>query len=383
MPQPAPMPNQGQGVVYQVQNVGQYPGQVLPGSPHTFQYPQQFPYYQHQHVQYGAVGYQQVLPGSPTHMVGLAPVQQPHYDPSFHGHQPHHPYAASFAQRTHVAQGPQPQNYSQNSNHTYALNNQRSGYNNKRDGARYDVHNIIVDGSRRKSTGGVHLQSHGKGGKSVFLICSNNSFPIADLKGFLDTSSQGSSPAPVGKAILRAPRQSGHALWVGNLPPGTNILDLRDHFFQDANNCIESVFLISKSNCAFVNYKTDEACVEAMTRFHDSRFQGIKLVCRLRRGSIRLGSSNITTSSKPQPEENSSEGDDGQESKTEATGTKVDRQGSSSKVKDRYFVVKSLTVQDLEFSRESGVWATQIHNEDALNQAYKVRGPPGLVTQCF
>lgn len=236
--------------------------------------------------------------------------------------------------------------------------------------------NIIVDGSRRKSTGGVHSQTRGKGGKSVFFNAFNDYFAVADPKGLSDTSSQRTSPVPVGTTILRAPsrkpRQSGHALWVGNLPPGANIIDLRDHFFQDPNNCIESVFLISKSNCAFVNYKTDEACVEAMNRFHDSRFQGIKLVCRLRRGSVRLGSGTITTSSNPQPEGNSSDGDTEQETKTETTLTKENRQGSSSKVKDRYFVVKSLTIADLELSRESGVWATQIHNEDVLNQAYQV-----------
>ena len=182
---------------------------------------------------------------------------------------------------------------------------------------------------------------------------------------------------PVGPTTLRGPpkkpRQSGHALWVGNLPPGTNIIDLRDHFSRDATNRIESVFLISKSNCAFVNYKTDTACVEAMTRFHDSRFQGIKLVCRLRRGSIRPGS---TAPSTPQLEENSSDGDIGQEGKVEASQRADDSQSPPTKVKERYFVVKSLTIEDLELSRESCVWATQIHNEDALNQAYKVRAPP-------
>src|SRR6201996_5238392 len=83
----------------------------------------------------------------------------------------------------------------------------------------------------------------------------------------------------------RKPKQSGHALWVGNLPPATHIIDLKDHFAREATEDIESVFLISKSNCAFVNYKTEASCAAAMTRFHDSRFQGVRLVCRLRRGS--------------------------------------------------------------------------------------------------
>ena len=53
----------------------------------------------------------------------------------------------------------------------------------------------------------------------------------------------------------RKPKQSGHALWVGNLPPGATVIDLKDHFSREATRDIESLFLISKSNCAFVNYR--------------------------------------------------------------------------------------------------------------------------------
>ena len=43
------------------------------------------------------------------------------------------------------------------------------------------------------------------------------------------------------------------------------------------------------------------------------------------------------------------------------------------KVKDKYFVMKSLTVEDMELSIRNSIWATQSHNEDALNKAYNVR----------
>ena len=42
------------------------------------------------------------------------------------------------------------------------------------------------------------------------------------------------------------------------------------------------------------------------------------------------------------------------------------------KVPEKYFVVKSLTIEDLERSLHTGVWATQAHNEQALNKAYQV-----------
>ena len=48
---------------------------------------------------------------------------------------------------------------------------------------------------------------------------------------------------------------------------------------------------------------------------------------------------------------------------------------SLEKVKEKFFVVKSLTIEDLERSVQTGVWATQAHNEDALNKAYRVGLP--------
>jgi hypothetical protein len=42
------------------------------------------------------------------------------------------------------------------------------------------------------------------------------------------------------------------------------------------------------------------------------------------------------------------------------------------KVKEKFFVIKSLTVDELEGSVHSGVWATQAHNETTLNNAFDV-----------
>jgi hypothetical protein len=198
----------------------------------------------------------------------------------------------------------------------------------------------------------------------------------------------------------RKPRQSGHALWVGNLPPATTIGDLKDHFSREATNDIESLFLISKSNCAFVNYRTEAACTAAMGRFHDSRFHGVRLVCRLRRGTPTGGSTSPTTpelstsdsltpestdeiekpvrkelvrmSSGPVIVDSSSSQSPKKEPQHGVDG--LDKAGSElqARVAEKYFVVKSLTLQDLEASVRSGVWATQSHNEVALNHAYEV-----------
>jgi hypothetical protein len=59
---------------------------------------------------------------------------------------------------------------------------------------------------------------------------------------------------------------------------------------------------------------------------------------------------------------------------TKAEESQVERPTSSIRVPEKFFVVKSLTLQDLEQSVGNGIWATQAHNEEALNKAYAVCG---------
>ena len=193
-------------------------------------------------------------------------------------------------------------------------------------------------------------------------------------------SSVGAIPsAPRGPP--RKPKQSGHALWVGNLPPGTVVTDLKDHFSRDATKDIESVFLISKSNCAFVNYRTEAACAAAMTRFHDSRFQGVRLVCRLRRSSaapapgVPTGPAALTSifGQTPTQAEANVQDPEQRAGAEESKAAEAPLAGESAiKGGDKFFIVKSLTVEDLELSVRNGIWATQAHNEAALNKAFDV-----------
>lgn len=164
--------------------------------------------------------------------------------------------------------------------------------------------------------------------------------------------------------------------------------DLKDHFSRDATNDIESVFLISKSNCAFVNYKTEETCAAAMSRFHDSRFNGVRLVCRLRRISTNPASSIPAIPTTPAvassslsttlPSVVSAEGQTAIEAvmRNRQESNKADAANrltvGGEKINDKYFVVKSLTIEDLELSARNGIWATQAHNEETLNKAYQV-----------
>lgn len=209
------------------------------------------------------------------------------------------------------------------------------------------------------------------------------------IQPYYETGSRGSAaskptPGPIPSSPRgppRKPKQSGHALWVGNLPSGTRIIDLKDHFSREATKTIESVFLISKSNCAFVNYRSDETCASAMTRFHDSRFHGVRLVCRLRKTTAGPGTgiptgpaSLLSTIAPSQSAIESIRQNREVSSRAEAMAQEEGKEPGQALPtgSDKFFIMKSLTVEDMELSVRNNIWATQAHNEEALNKAFEV-----------
>ncbi|KAK8026732.1 hypothetical protein PG991_003788 [Apiospora marii] len=181
----------------------------------------------------------------------------------------------------------------------------------------------------------------------------------------------------------RKPRQSGNAIWIGNLPPQTDLMSLVYHVCQEASG-LESLFLISKSNCAFANFKDEQSCVTAQQKLHDSKFQSVRLVSRLRKSTVE-GTAGQTAPTGPAATSPHAQvapveaPEDQPEAKPEphTTTEKVPDDHKEAPAvdgvtqKDKFFILKSLTVEDLELSVRNGVWATQSHNEEALNDAYK------------
>lgn len=183
----------------------------------------------------------------------------------------------------------------------------------------------------------------------------------------------------------RKPKQSGHAIWIGNLPPQTDLMSLVHHVCREAAG-LESLFLISKSNCAFANFRDEMACLSAQQKLHDSKFQSVRLVSRLRKSTVE-GASGITAPTGPaasasQPvlslgqeslekHQNQPDEDDAEVILSPVTTGPVDGTGEDGPLKDRYFILKSLTEEDLELSVQTGIWATQAHNEETLNSAFK------------
>ncbi|KAJ0284144.1 hypothetical protein Brms1b_004532 [Colletotrichum noveboracense] len=123
-----------------------------------------------------------------------------------------------------------------------------------------------------------------------------------------------------------------------------DLMSLVHHVCKEANG-LESLFLISKSNCAFANFKDETTCVTAQQKLHDSKFQSVRL---------------------PTVVEASTEA-----AAPEAAETKPATSVDAAPQKDKFFVLKSLTVEDLELSVRTGIWATQSHNEETLNGAFQ------------
>ncbi|KAG5980350.1 hypothetical protein E4U55_004109 [Claviceps digitariae] len=186
----------------------------------------------------------------------------------------------------------------------------------------------------------------------------------------------------------RKPRQSGHALWIGNLPPQTDLMALVEHICKETIG-MESLFLISKSNCAFANYKDEVACSTAQQKLHDSKFQSVRLVSRLRRNAAEgISGSTVPTGPAPAPSAASLTSTNKAESEIEAsieesklpgadcseTASFVAQPTQDVQIRsntDKFFILKSLTTEDLDLSVKTGIWATQSHNEESLNRAFQ------------
>ena len=113
-----------------------------------------------------------------------------------------------------------------------------------------------------------------------------------------------------------------------------------------------------------------------MARFHDSRFQGVRLVCRLRKTpttpatGVPTGPAALSPTS-PQAQTAVEAITQNREVSSKAEESVRHMEGAT-KINDKYFIVKSLTIEDLELSARNGIWATQAHNEEALNKAFEV-----------
>jgi hypothetical protein len=129
---------------------------------------------------------------------------------------------------------------------------------------------------------------------------------------------------------------------VTNLPE-TNDRELRTYF--EVYCPIKTLNYIQRTQSCYVQFFSDEEADRFILVFDSATFKERKLACRMRQISH--------TQFAPQP-------------------TLSDM--NMMRHQDRFFIVKSLTAEDVESSVANGLWATQLKNEAVLNRAFHVRG---------
>ncbi|KAG0354047.1 hypothetical protein BG005_006776 [Podila minutissima] len=236
--------------------------------------------------------------------------------------------------------------------------------------------------------------------------------------------------------LQKKPKELDKAMWVGNVLNDTTVAELQAVFEAppaEAEGDIphdipESIFILSKSNCAFVNYSSHEAVDRAVLRFHDKEFKNTRLVCRPRKdpgadsytslkasntgrfhhqqhhpghlfmpepayygdhlldartdrsehsslSEVQMRMDHMRLDGSPLPDSSSSGGEGpltlAHLKYKDRANSKKSRSSSSLGYPDsRYFILKSLSEEDLKLSVQYGVWATQDHLVPVLNEAF-------------
>ncbi|KAF9066457.1 hypothetical protein BDP27DRAFT_1012890 [Rhodocollybia butyracea] len=222
--------------------------------------------------------------------------------------------------------------------------------------------------------------------------------------------------------------RSEWVMWAGNVPSDATHDELWRFFTQtEEPSAVLSIFLISRSSCAFVNYESDDDLQAAIAQFngvplrpHDSRCP--RLVCRVRKidDDLRAGvggqrgvgmhskwvkDQREKTKGKGKAAERFDQSDQDDSSSSNAAlsasvssddesrpyfvkPTHSNSSGSYASTNSsllsrhfpkRYFILKSLSQYDLDLSVEKNLWATQKHNEGILDQSYRTSNEVYLI----
>ncbi|KAJ7705023.1 YT521-B-like domain-containing protein [Mycena rosella] len=292
---------------------------------------------------------------------------------------------------------------------------------------------------------------------------SARSYPASPTYAHASTpsSSAPASPLPAGRdkpLVRRAyhPNPPAHrsewVMWAGNVPSDAGHDELWRFFTQPPENDssssastagsssasgsvdgissnssgVLSIFLISRSSCAFVNYETEAHLHGAIERFNGVPLRAAdprcaRLVCRVRRkdddlragvgGQRGMGMHTRWVKAKVERDaaadkdadrdEQSDSGTSSSDAARSMSALSLSSSGSEHRggrppprpagsgsgsgssfastnssllqrhFPQRFFILKSLTRDDLDLSVRTGVWATQKHNEGVLDRAFR------------
>ncbi|KAJ7069284.1 YT521-B-like domain-containing protein [Mycena amicta] len=201
------------------------------------------------------------------------------------------------------------------------------------------------------------------------------------------------------------------AMWVGNVPSDASVDELLAFFQQrpdpdpgddvDVENPaydagIVSIYPITHTRCAFVNYRSETHLQAGIVAFDGRALRpsgaGAPLVCRARardddtrtgvwgqrgKGMHRRWVTSQTTGGRQRKGNGKGKEKRKQQTTGSPAGSQSDGGSTSSSLlekhfPDRFFILKSRTQADLDLSVERGVWATQRHNEPILDRAFRI-----------
>ncbi|KAJ7628325.1 YT521-B-like domain-containing protein [Roridomyces roridus] len=186
-------------------------------------------------------------------------------------------------------------------------------------------------------------------------------------------------------------------MWVGNIPGDAEHNEVWRFFTQPyesgrdmqpggtrgkESDGVISIFLIPRSRCAFVNYKTDADLRAAIKRFNGASMRAAdpraaRLLCRVRGNSddLRAGVGGQRGTGLHE-EWVKKQGESPKQASSQPSIASTPSNASTTAsfldhFPQRFFILKSLTQHDIDTSVCSGLWATQLHNEDILDRAFR------------
>ncbi|KXS12404.1 hypothetical protein M427DRAFT_396941 [Gonapodya prolifera JEL478] len=147
------------------------------------------------------------------------------------------------------------------------------GHDQRYDGPSTDVaHNMQRDDGRGR-WGGVGFQFP----PQVDVSRSGAPYQAEYAQGGYD----GQQGPPQSKSRFHDPRLS---VWVGNVPPDTSSQELYN-FFGDVD--VESIYVVPKSRCAFLNLYNEDQVIDVVRRYHESVFRNGRILLRPQKESPR------------------------------------------------------------------------------------------------
>ncbi|CAK5283840.1 unnamed protein product [Mycena citricolor] len=177
--------------------------------------------------------------------------------------------------------------------------------------------------------------------------------------------------------------RSQWAMWMGNVPKHADEHDLQTFIAaQNPDHGVLSVFLISKSSCAFVNFASEAHLNDAIKQCNGKHLgpdwtRGPPLVCRVRTlnddlwtgvgGQRGVGLHRQWINSRIAARDGIGDAD----SPSAASDASTTSSFFEKHFPRRFFVLKSQTREELDRCVEDGVWFIQTHNGAVLDRAFR------------